>query len=93
MFCYLWDQDTLGIAGPLDDVLLEDLEQRFFNVIKVQSRLATAHAKLFTHVLGLLNHALGEHRQNKQSETPNSLLRAFHCGILCWLRCTRRTSR
>ena len=30
--------------------------------IQVQSRLATADAKLITHVLGLLNHALGEHR-------------------------------
>ncbi|CAN0558302.1 unnamed protein product, partial [Laminaria digitata] len=53
-----------------------DLEQRFITVVKVQPRLATAHAKLFTHVLGLLNHALGEHRQERQSETPNSLLRA-----------------
>ena len=72
--CYPWYQDTLGIAGPLD-VPLEDLEQRFTTVVKVQPRLVTAHAKRFTHVLGLLNHALGENRQNRLSQTPNSLMR------------------
>ena len=68
--CYPWDRDTLRTAGPIDDVSLEDLEQCFITVVKVQPRLATAHAMLFTHVLGLLNHALGEHRQYRQSETP-----------------------
>ena len=72
---YPWDQKTLGIAGQLDDVPLEDLQQRFVTVIKVQSRLVTAHAKLITHVLGLLNHALGKHRPNRQSEAQTSLLR------------------
>ena len=75
--CYPWNQDTLGTAGPIDDVSLENLEQRYITVIKVQPMLVTAHAKLFTYVLGLLNHALGEHRQDRQSETPNSLLRAI----------------
>ena len=75
--CYPWDQDTLGIAGPIDDVSLEDIEQRVITVVKVQLRLANAHAKLFTHVLDLFNHALGEHRQDRQSETPTSLLRAI----------------
>ena len=42
--CYPWDQDTLGIAGPLDDVPIEDFELRFTTVVKVQPRLATAHA-------------------------------------------------
>lgn len=66
---------TWGVAGPLNGVPLQDLKQRFVAVVKkVQPTLATAHAKLFTHVLGLLNHALGEHRQNRESETPNSLL-------------------
>ena len=65
----------MGIAGSLDDVPLEDLHQRFVTVPKVQSRLATAHAKLITHVLGLLSHTLGEHRQSTQPETPQSLLR------------------
>ena len=67
----------MGIAGPLHDVPLEYLQQRFTTVVKVQPRLAAAHAKLFTHVLSLLNHALGGHRQSRQSETPNSLLRAM----------------
>ena len=75
--CYSWDQNTLGIAGPLDDVPLEDLQQRFVTVVKVQPRLATAHAKLITRVLGLLNHALGKRRQSTQSETPQSLLRSI----------------
>ena len=59
------------------DVLLEDIEQLFTIVVKVQPRLATAYAKLFTHVLSILNHALGDYRQRRQSETPNSLLKAF----------------
>ena len=46
--CYPWDQNTLGIAGPRDDVLLENLQQRFVTVVKVQPKLATAHAKLIT---------------------------------------------
>ena len=69
--CYPWDQDTWGIAGPLDDVPLEDLEQRF-TVVKAQPRLATAHAKLFTHVLSLSNHAFGEHRQIRQRRRTRS---------------------
>ena len=28
------------------------------------------------HVLGILNHAMGEHRPNRESATPNSLPRA-----------------
>ena len=51
--CYPWSQDTLGIAGSIDDVSLEDIKQRFITVVKVQPGLVTAHAKLFTHVLGL----------------------------------------
>ena len=66
--------NTLRFAGPLDDVPLEDLHQRFIIVVKVQPRLATAHAKLITHKLGLLNHALVGHRQSTQSETPQSFL-------------------
>ena len=75
--CYPWDQRTLGIAGPLYEVRLKDFEQRFVTVVKVQPRLATAHAKLTTHAVGLLNHALGEHRQTTQSETPRTLLRSI----------------
>ena len=32
------------------------------------------YCKAVIHVLNLLNHALGEHRQGRQSETPNVLL-------------------
>ena len=53
------------------------------SLLSKQPRLATAHAKLITHVLGLLNYALGEHRQSTQSETPQSLLRSIKlCYIL-----------
>ena len=45
--------------------------------LEVQPRLATAQAMLITHELGLLNHALGKHRQSTQSETPQSLLRSI----------------
>lgn len=48
----------LATAGPLGDVPLEDLERPFITVVQVQPRLATAHAKLFAQVLGLLDHAL-----------------------------------
>ena len=48
---YLWDKDSLGIAGPLDNVSLEQLQQRFIAVVRAQPGLATAHAKLLTHVL------------------------------------------
>ena len=68
---------SLGIAGPLDDVSLEQLQQRFITVVRVQPGLPTTHAKLLAHVLGLLNHVLGAHRANRHSETPISLLRAI----------------
>lgn len=44
---------------------LKNLQQRFITVVKAQLRLNTAHATLPTRVLGLLNHTLGEHRQDK----------------------------
>lgn len=44
---------------------------------KVQPRLASAHARLSVHVLGILNHVMGEHRPHRGSATPNSLLRAI----------------
>ena len=46
-------------------------------MVKVQTRLSTVHSKLFTHVLGRLNHGLPENWQYRQPETPNSLLRAI----------------
>ena len=77
--CCPWDLNALGMTEPLDNIpLVEDLQQRFVAlVVSAQPTLATTHANLVTHVLGLLNHALGEHRQTRQSETPNSFLRSF----------------
>ena len=49
---------------------------------KVQPQLAGAHARLRVHVVGILNHALGEHRSNWDSTTPNSLLRALQLWYL-----------
>lgn len=74
---YPWDQDSLGVAGPLDNVSLQDLQQRFITVVRVKPELATPHAKLITHSFGLVNHALGVHRPNGSENTPNSLLRAI----------------
>ena len=54
---------------------LEQLQQRFITVVRVQPGLASAHAKLLAHVLGLVNHALGTHRPNRHCESPTSLLR------------------
>ena len=72
-----WDHNSLGVAGPIDYVSLEQLQQRFITVVKMQPGLATAYATGLTHVLGLLNHALGAHRPNRQSKTPSSLLWAI----------------
>ena len=58
---YTWDQDSLGVADPLDRVSLTALQMRFITVVKVKPNLATTHAKLITHLLGLVNHALGTH--------------------------------
>ena len=74
---YGWDQTSLGTGMPLDAVSLEDLGQRFATGEKVQLQLAEAHARLSVHVLGILNHVMGEHRPNRDSATPNSLLRAI----------------
>ena len=43
---------------------------------KVQPRLEGAHARISVHVLGILKHSMGEHQPNRDSATPNSLLRA-----------------
>ena len=79
---YGWDQNSLGTGPPLDAVSLEDLEQRFATEKIVQPQLAGAHAHLSVHVLGVLNHALGEHRSNRDSATPNSLLQAIKLWYL-----------
>ena len=38
-FCYPWEQDPLGIAGPLVDAPLEDLERCFTTVVKVATKV------------------------------------------------------
>ena len=49
---------------------------------KVQPHLAGAHARISVHVLNILNHAMGEHRPNRDSATPNSLPRAIKLWYL-----------
>ena len=71
---YEWDQNILGSGPPLDAVSLDDVQQRFATGKNVQLQLAEAHARISAHVLGILNHAMGEHRPNRESATPNSLL-------------------
>ena len=44
--------------------------------------MAAAHACLSIHVLGIPNHALGNHSLNWDSATPNSLLRAIKLWYL-----------
>ena len=48
----------------------------------MQPQLAGAHARLSVHVLGVLNHAIGDHRPNRDSATPNSLLRVIKLWYL-----------
>ena len=74
---YPWDQDSLGVADPLDRVSLTDIEMRFITVVRVQPKLANTQAKIITHSFGLFNHILGAHRPIGSPNTPNSLLRAL----------------
>ena len=50
---------------------------RFITVVKLKPNLATTHANLITHSLGLVNHVLGAHRPSGSTNTLNSLLRAL----------------
>ena len=74
---YGWDKNSLGVGPSLDAVSLDDLQQRLATGKKVQPQLAGAHARTSVYVLGILNHAKGEHRPNRESPTPKSLLRAI----------------
>ena len=74
---YGWDHNSLGIGPPLNAVSLDDVQQRLATGKKVQPQLAGAHARTSVYVLGILNHAKGEHRPNRESPTPKSLLRAI----------------
>ena len=64
-------------GGRFLRVSLTDIQMRFITVTKVKPNLATTHAKLITHSLGLVNHALGAHRPSGSTNTPNPLLRAL----------------
>ena len=48
----------------------------------MQPQLAGAQARLSVHTLVILNHAMGEHRPNRDPATPNSLLRAIKLWYL-----------
>ena len=63
--------------SAIDAVSLEDQGQRLATAKKWQPQLAGAHVRLNVHMLGILNHAMREHRPNRDSTTPNSLLRAI----------------
>lgn len=56
---------------------MTDLQTRFITVVKVHPKLATTHAKVMAHSLGLVNHALGAHHPSGTPNTPNSRLRAL----------------
>ena len=71
---YGWDHNSLGVGPPIDAVSLDDLQQRFATGKKVQPQLTGAHARISVYVLGIFNHAIGEHRPNRDSAAPNSLL-------------------
>ena len=43
----------------------------------VQPQLGGRHARISVHVLGILNHVMGEYPPNRESPTPNSLLQAI----------------
>ena len=74
--------NSLGVGPPLNAVSMGDLRQRFATWKKVQPQLAGTHARLSIHVLGILNHVMGKHRPNRDSVTPNSLLRAIELWYL-----------
>ena len=44
---------------------------------KVRPQLGGAHVRLSVHVPGILDHGTGEHRPNRDSATPDSLMRAI----------------
>lgn len=60
---------------------------------KVQPQLTGAHARLSFQVLGIVNHALREHRPNRDLATARSLLREAKPWYILTGRCfSRRTA-
>lgn len=91
--CYPWDQRTLGMAGPLDEVHLEDPEQRLVTVARVKLWQATAHARAVSMeihpyfctlptCLAFSTTPWGSICQKKESETPNSFPSAKILGCV-----------
>lgn len=64
----------MGIGLQLDAVSLDILQQRFATGEKEQPQLAGAHTHHNVYLLSIINHALGDHRLNRDLTTTNSLL-------------------
>ena len=77
---YVWDSVVIG--PPLDVVSLDDLGQHFATRKKYSLSWQSHNKRPSVHVLGILNHALREHRPNRDSATPNSLLREIKLWYL-----------
>lgn len=43
-FCYPYDQDALGVGGPLDRMLFNDFQMGFITAVNVRPKLATTYA-------------------------------------------------
>lgn len=69
-----WDQNSLCVGPPLDAVPWTNYGKRFATRNRVLPQLACTHARLSV-VLGIPNHALGEHCQDPESTAANSFLR------------------
>ena len=89
---YPWDQDTLWIAGPLDDVPLKDLEQCFTAVVKVEPRFVTATAKLLStcSTSSITPWESIGRADNRRRRTCS--WGALKCGISSRLHCTCKTA-
>lgn len=74
---YRCGQSSLGVGPPLNSVFLGDLEQRLTTGEIVQPQSAGAHTRLSVHVLGIYNHAIGEHRPSRDFATSGSNLQAI----------------
>lgn len=74
---YEWDDDSLGMRPPLGAVSPDNMRQCFTTRGKVQAQLSGANVCLILHSLGIINHALREHRPKRGLVTPHSFLQAI----------------
>ena len=88
---YGWEQNSLDVRPPLDAVSLGDLQQRCATGKKVQPQLTGAHPRLSVHVLGILNHAMREHRPNRTRRRRTRSCERLSYGISCRPYCIHRT--